>query len=100
VGSREGSDVAQVYVGDRHASVPRPVKELKGFAKLRLMPNQTGKATVTLDRRAFSFYDVASKQWKVEPGDFDIYVGSSSAQINLQGRVTLQTGERARGAGQ
>jgi len=100
VGSRDGSEVAQVYVGDRHATVPRPVKELKGFVKLHVMPNQTGKATVTLDRRAFSFYDVASKQWKVEPADFDIYVGSSSEQINLQGKVKLQTGERATRTGQ
>ncbi len=92
-GAREGSEVAQVYVGDRHASVPRPVKELKGFAKIHLMPGETRRASVTLDRRALSFYDVNSKQWKAESGDFDIYVASSAEQINLQGKLTLQAGE-------
>ncbi len=49
-GEREGSEVAEVYVGDRHASVPRPIKELKGFAKIHLMPGETRRASVTLDR--------------------------------------------------
>src|SRR6266849_4436800 len=92
-GEREGSEVAEVYVGDRHASVPRPIKELKGLAKIHLMPGETRRASVTLDRRALSFYDVNSKQWKAESGDFDIYVASSAEQINLQGKLTLQAGE-------
>ncbi len=91
-GEREGSEVAEIYVGDRHASVPRPVKELKGFAKVHLMPNETRKASVVLDRRALSFYDVNGKQWKAEPGNFDIYVASSAEQIHLQGKLTLQAG--------
>jgi beta-glucosidase len=94
-GEREGSEVAQVYVGDRHASVPRPVKELKGFAKLHLMPHESRRASITLDRRALSFYDVNSKQWKAEAGDFDIYVASSAEQINLQGKLALKAGESA-----
>ncbi len=97
-GEREGSEVAQVYVGDRHASVPRPVKELKGFAKIHLMPGETHRASVTIDRRALSFYDVSNKRWKAEPGDFDIYVASSAEQINLQGKLTLQAGEVASGS--
>src|SRR5579859_1122075 len=92
-GEREGYEIAEVYVGDRHASVPRPVKELKGFAKIHLMPGETRRGSVTLDRRALSFYDVNSKQWKAEPGDFDVYVASSAKQINLQGKLTLQSGE-------
>ena len=93
-GEREGSEVAEVYVGDRHASVPRPIKELKGFAKIHLMPGETRRGSVTLDRRALSFYDVNNRQWKAEPGDFDVYVASSAEQINLQGKLTLQAGER------
>ncbi len=89
-GSREGAEVAEVYVGDRHASVPRPVKELKGFSKVSLQPGETKKVTVTLDRRSFSYFDVATKQWKAAPGQFDILVGRSSAQIELQGKVSLQ----------
>ena len=89
-GSSAGSDVAQVYVGDRHATVPRPVKELKGFAKVELGPGESKHVQVTLDRRAFSYYDVKSHQWMVAPGDFDVYVAHSSAEIELTGKATVQ----------
>jgi beta-glucosidase len=85
-GSREGTEVAQVYVGDGHAKVPRPVKELKGFARVDLKPGETKHVTVALDRRAFSYYDVAAKQWRADPGDYDVLVGHSSAQIELKGQ--------------
>lgn len=88
-GSRAGAEVAQVYVGDRHSSVPRPKKELKGFAKLKLAPGETQTVTITLDRRAFAFYDVKAHDWKVEPGDFDLYVARSAAQIELTGKVAV-----------
>jgi len=90
-GSRAGAEIAQVYVGDRHASVPRPLKELKGFAKVSLSPGETKSVSVTLDRRAFAYYDVKKHDWTVEPGDFDLYVGRSSAQIELTGKVALGT---------
>jgi beta-glucosidase len=89
-GSREGQEVAEVYVGDSHASVPRPVKELKGFAKVHLRPGETKQVTIRLDRRAFSFYDVEKGNWKAEPGKFSILVGSSSEKIELQGEFTLR----------
>ncbi|MFL6256678.1 MAG: beta-glucosidase family protein [Pyrinomonadaceae bacterium] len=88
-GAREGSDVAQVYVSDTHASVPRPPKELKGFAKVNLRPGESRRVTVRLDGRAFSFYDAAAHRWRLDPGDFDILVGRSSEQIELRGKVTL-----------
>jgi beta-glucosidase len=87
--SREGAEVAELYVSDKHAHVPRPVKELKGFAKLNLKPGETRRAAITLDRRAFSYYDVSGKQWKAEPGDFGILVGSSSEKIELNGTLHL-----------
>ena len=89
-GARAGAEVAQVYVGDRHASVPRPVKELKGFAKVQLNPGETKHVQVSLDRRAFSYYDVKAHKWAMAPGDFDIFVAHSSAEIELTGKVTLQ----------
>ena len=89
-GKREGAEVAQVYVGDAHASVPRPAKELKGFARVQLKPGESRHVTVTLDRRAFSFYDVKKKDWSAEPGQFGILVGSSSQKIELQGAFNLQ----------
>jgi beta-glucosidase len=89
-GSRPGADVAQVYVGDQHASVLRPVKELKGFAKVSLNPGETRHVEVTLNRRAFSYYDVKNHKWTVAPGDFDIYVARSAAEIELTGKLNLQ----------
>ena len=89
-GNRAGADVAQVYVGDRHASVPRPVKELKGFARVELNPGETKHVEVALNQRAFSYYDVKNHKWTVAPGDFDIYVAHSAAQIELTGKLNLQ----------
>jgi beta-glucosidase len=89
MGQREGAEVAELYVGDSHASVPRPVKELKGFAKLNLKPGESRRVTLTLDRRAFSFYDVKKKDWSAEAGEFTILVGGSSDDIRLQDKFTL-----------
>ena len=88
-GPREAAEVAELYVGDSHTHVSRPVKELKGFAKVHLKPGESKNITLKLDRRAFSFYDVAKKDWSAEPGDFAILVGSSSDKIELQGKFTL-----------
>jgi beta-glucosidase len=89
-GKRAGAEVAQVYVGDHHASVPRPPKELKGFEKVSLKPGETRHVQLTLDRRAFSYYDVQNHKWSIAPGDFDLYVARSAAQIELTGKVALQ----------
>lgn len=62
-GHREGAEVAELYVSESHPSVPRPVKELKGFAKVNLQPAETKRVTLKLDRRAFSFYDVKKGDW-------------------------------------
>jgi beta-glucosidase len=70
--------------------VPRPVKELKGFAKVRLKRGEGKRVTISLDHRAFSYYDVSTRAWKAEPGDFSILVGSSSAQIELQEKFRLK----------
>lgn len=91
-GNRQGAEAAQVYVGDGHASVPRPAKELKGFAKVDLKPGETRRVTVMLDRRAMSYYDVKTKRWKADAGDFDVLVGPSSQEIVLRGKFTLRAG--------
>jgi beta-glucosidase len=87
-GTRAGAEVAQVYVGDAHAKVPRPAKELKGFAKLNLAPGEMKHVTVALDDRALSYYDVAGKRWRADGGPYDILVGRSSQQIELRGTLT------------
>jgi beta-glucosidase len=80
---REGAEVVQHYVQDVLASVPRPVKELKGFEKILLRPGVTKPVRMSLDARSMAFYDVTKKQWAVEPGQFKIMIGSSSRDIRL-----------------
>ena len=86
-GDRRGT-VVQVYVGDAEASVPRPVKELKGFAKVSLAAGREPRMTITLDARAFAFFDVAAQGWRIEAGQFDISVGLSSADLRASVSVT------------
>jgi beta-glucosidase len=88
-GKRDGAEVAEVYVSDRHAKVARPLKELKGFSRVELKAGESKRVTVGLDRRAFAYYDVATKSWLVAPGSFHVLVGGSSAKIELNGNVEL-----------
>ncbi len=89
-GKRRGAEVAELYIGDSHAKVARPVKELKGFARVDLKPGETRRISLTLDARAFSYYDVDKKDWVADPGKFEILVGSSSDKIQLRGAFTLE----------
>lgn len=82
-GQREGATVAQVYVGDPSARVKRPVKELKGYAKVRLGAGETQHVTVALDRRSLSYWSDERHDWQVDPGRFVIYVGDSSENTPL-----------------
>ena len=86
-GQRTGKETVQLYVGDKAASVPRPEKELKGFAKIELAPGESRELEFTLDARSFAFYDVRRQAWTVEPGEFEILAGSSAAEI--RGRATI-----------
>jgi beta-glucosidase len=88
-GDRAGAEVAQLYVADTHSDVPRPPKELKGFAKVQLDPGETQRVTIGLDRRSFAYYDVEVGDWAVTPGVFQILVGRSSADIRLQGDLSF-----------
>ena len=83
-GTRSGADVAQVYVGDPSAKVKRPLMELKQFSKLRLKAGEKQHVVLHLNKRAFSYYDVDAKNWRVDSGQFEIYVGDSSEAIALK----------------
>jgi beta-glucosidase len=83
-GTRSGADVAQVYVGDPSAKVKRPLMELKQFSKVRLKAGEKQHVVLHLNKRAFSYYDVDAKNWRVDPGQFEIYVGDSSEAIALK----------------
>ena len=90
VGAREGAEVAEVYVGQAHARVPRPRKELKGFAKVHLKPNESRRVSVTLDQRALSYFDVDTHRWRADPDQYFVYVGGSSQAIKLTGQFELR----------
>ncbi len=80
-GTRAGSEVVQVYVHDVQSTLPRPAKELAGFAKVRLEPGQTARAEVRLGRRSFAVWDVTANDWLVEAGEYEILVGASSTDL-------------------
>ena len=88
-GGMDAAEVAQVYVGDVEASVPRPAKELKGYEKIFLKKGEQKRVEVMLTDEAFRFYDIFSHGFVTEPGDFNIFVGSSCEDIRLRGGVTL-----------
>ncbi|MCU1267812.1 MAG: Beta-glucosidase [Acidobacteria bacterium] len=90
-GKHAGAEVAQVYVSDAHSKVPRPAKELQGFAKIELKPGETKRVKIMLNQRALSYYDVGARGWRAEPGDFAVLVGPSSAQIELRGKLILSS---------
>ncbi len=95
-GDRPGSEVVQVYVGDPDATVRRPERELKGFAKVSLAPGQTTRVTVDLTGRDFAWWDAAVHRpdrrtgaWRREGGEFVVEVGASSRDVRLRASVTL-----------
>ncbi|MDM7830341.1 aryl-beta-d-glycosidase [Cellulomonas edaphi] len=86
-GDRAGAEVVQVYVRDPEASVVRPVRELKGFAKVELEPGASQEVALTLDSRALAYWHPGLRRWVVEGGAFVIEVGASSRDI--RGSVQL-----------
>jgi beta-glucosidase len=90
-GSREGTEVVQMYIRDRVSSVTRPIKELKGFARIFLKPGETGTVEFEVTPESLAFYDV-NMNYTVEAGEFEIMVGSSSRDCDLQ-KVVLEVEE-------
>ena len=83
-GGRPGKEVVQVYLADLESSVPRPPRELKGFAVVRLPPGEVAELTLTLQDRDLAYWDATSHSWRIEPGRFEIQVGRSSRDIRLR----------------
>ena len=89
-GKTAGKEVVQLYVSDSQSSLPRPPKELKGFAKVALEPGEAGTVAFSLDERALAFYDPHKHAWVAEPGAFEVLVGSSSRDIRVKAKFTLE----------
>jgi beta-glucosidase len=83
-GERAGTEVAQVYLHDLEATVRRPPRELKGFARLALEPAESRTVSLTLGHRDLAFFDETTRSWAVEPGTFEVEVGPSSRDLPLR----------------
>ena len=88
-GTREGGEVAQLYVHQMKPGLLRPAKELKGFQKVFLKPGAKQMVSIPLERSAFAYYDPEKKGWLAEKGEFTILIGSSSRDIRLESKFHL-----------
>lgn len=86
-GTVEGKEIVQMYVGDRKSSLPRPVKELKGFRKVNLAPGEKTVVSFVIGKDDLSFFDPDKHEWVAEPGRFDVYIASASD--NIRGKVSF-----------
>lgn len=89
-GAVAGKEVVELYVSEKVCPLPRPVKELKAFSKVELSTGETKTVAMKLGKSAFSYYDPSIHDWKAEPGEFEILLGSSSQDIRLSEKVMLQ----------
>lgn len=88
-GKREGKEVVQLYISDLKSTVDRPVKELKGFKKINLMPGETAEVSFEIDKEALSYFNPEIHSWVCEPGDFEALIGSSSSDIRSKVRFNV-----------
>jgi len=88
-GQRAGKEIVQFYVHDEQASLQRPEKELKGFAKVQLEPGERKTVTLPFARNALAYYDDLTHEWVAEAGEFEVLVGASSQDIRATATFTL-----------
>lgn len=80
-GSREGQEVVQLYIADKKSSLPRPLKELKGFKKIKLTPGESKEVSFVIDKEALSFFDDTKHAWIAELGKFEAIIAASAADV-------------------
>ncbi|KZO96460.1 glycoside hydrolase family 3 protein [Calocera viscosa TUFC12733] len=96
-GKLAGAEAVQVYISDLSPAIPKVVRELKGFTKVFLQPNESKTVTLQLDRDAFRYWDERHAEWRAEVGRYQVLVGSSSRDVKLSGNVALEKALRWRG---
>ena len=89
-GKRRGAEVAQLYVGLPGSQAGRPVRELKGFAKVWLEPGESKTVTIPLDDKAFRYFDTAAGGWRVESGEYRLEIGANCHDIRLAGTLAVE----------
>ena len=88
-GSVAGTEIVQLYVAKKNSELFRPARELKGFARVTLAPGETQRITLTLDDKAFRFWNVKANRWEIEGGEYELLVGASVEDIRLCEKITV-----------
>lgn len=88
-GERDGAEIAQMYVSLLDAEVFRPAKELKGFAKVFLKAGESKRVEISFDDKTFRYWNIETKKWEVEGGEYRIIVGASAEDVRLEGTVQV-----------
>jgi beta-glucosidase len=89
-GDRAGAEVAQLYVAAAQPTVERPLRELKGFTKVFLLPGESKQTTLLLDRRSFAYFDSRTSQWRTDPGRYEISIGASSRDLRISQNLEIK----------
>mgnify|MGYP001026094746 CR=1 FL=1 len=89
-GSVAGQEIVQLYITDPKCTVDRPVKELKGFAKVSLAPGETKDVKISVDKSALSYFDADTHAWVAEPGEFRAHAAASAGDIRSTAKFTLK----------
>ncbi|CRH89443.1 Thermostable beta-glucosidase B [Chlamydia trachomatis] len=89
-GSVAGSEIVQLYIGKADSALYRPAKELKGFTKIYLEAGKSQEIFIAFDEYSFRYFNDDTKQFEVEGGDYQVYVGASSADIRLTAQLTRE----------
>ena len=88
-GSVAGTEIVQLYVAKKSSELFRPAKELKGFARVTLAPGEKQRITITLDDKAFRFWNVKTNRWEIEGGEYELLVGASVEDIRLCEKISV-----------
>ena len=88
-GSVAGTEIVQLYVAKKNSELFRPEKELKGFARVTLAPGEKQRITITLDDKAFRFWNVKANRWEIEGGEYELLVGASVEDIRLCEKISV-----------
>jgi beta-glucosidase len=88
-GKLAGAEIAQLYVGQENPTIDRPIKELKGFKRVYLLPGESKTVTLPLNLRSFAYWDEATRKWVAPAGTYNLWVGAASDDIELKSKFTL-----------
>lgn len=88
-GSVAGTEIVQLYIAKKNSELFRPVRELKGFARVTLAPGEKQRITITLDDKAFRFWNVKANRWEIEGGEYELLVGASVEDIRLCEKISV-----------